>query len=91
MEPTDLLVLRHYLWEKPTDRTAVEATLTRMCVNPLQDKVDNIRAMAAEAKADFDAAVADKEKANAGSKALIKLRGELVRLYLMQQDVLNAA
>lgn len=91
VEPTDLLVLRHYLWEKPTDRTDVEATLTRMCVNPLQDKVDNIRAMAAEAKADFDAAVADKEKANAGSKALIKLRGELVRLYRMQQDVLNAA
>lgn len=91
VEPTDLLVLRHYLWEKPADRASVEATLTRMCVNPLQDKVDNIRAMAAEAKADFDATLADKEKVNAGSKALIKLRGELVRLYRMQQEVLNAA
>lgn len=91
VEPLDLLILRHYLWEKPADRAAVEATLTRMCVNPLQNKVSNICAMAAEAKDDFDTAIADTGKPNAGSKALIKLRGEFVRLYRMQQEVEAAA
>lgn len=47
--------------------------------------------MAAEAKEDFDTAVSDAEKPNAGSKALIKLRGELVRLYQMQKEVEAAA
>lgn len=91
VEPMDLLVLKHYLWEKPTDRTKVTSTLERMCINPLQDKVNNICAMAAEAKDDFDVAVADTEKTNAGSKALIKLRGELIRLYQMQKEVKAAA
>lgn len=91
VEPQDLLILKHYLWEKPTDRAKVTSALERMCINPLQDKVNNISAMAAEAKEDFDAAVADAEKPTAGSKALIKLRGELVRLYQMQKEVEAAA
>lgn len=91
VEPQDLLVLKHYLWEKPTERAGVEAALTRMCINPLQDKADNIRAMALEAKEDFDAAATDAVKPNAASKSLIKLRGELVRLYQMQQEVQAAS
>ncbi len=91
VEPQDLLILKHYLWEKPTDRSKVASALERMCINPLQDKVNNIRAMAAEAKEDFDTAVADAEKPTAGSRALIKLRGELVRLYQMQKEVEAAA
>ena len=91
VEPQDLLILKHYLWEKPSDRAKVSSALERMCMNPLQDKVNNICAMAAEAKEDFDAAVADTGKPNAGSKALIKLRGELVRLYQMQKEVEAAA
>lgn len=91
VEPQDLLILKHYLWEKPADRAKVTSALERMCINPLQDKVNNISAMAAEAKEDFDAAVADAEKPTAGSKTLIKLRGELVRLYQMQKEVEAAA
>lgn len=91
VEPQDLLVLKHYLWEKPTERAGVEAVLTRMCINPLQDKVDNIRAMALEAKEDFDTTASDTEKPNAANKALIKLRGELTRLYGMQQEVQASA
>lgn len=91
VEPQDLLVLKHYLWEKPTERAGVEAVLTRMCINPLQDKVDNIRAMALEAKEDFDTTVSDTEKPNAANKALIKLRGELTRLYGMQQEIQASA
>lgn len=91
VEPQDLLILKHYLWGKPSDRAKVASALERMCMNPLQDKVNNICAMAAEAKEDFDAAAKDAGKPNAGSKALIKLRGELVRLYQMQKEVEAAA
>ena len=91
VQPDDLLALKNYLWQKPEDRAVVEATLTRMCVNPMQDKVNNVRAMAMEAQEDFEAVRNDTSKANAGSKALIKLRGELVRLYGMQQALAAAA
>ena len=87
VEPQDLLALKNYLWQKPGDRPAVEATLERMCVNPMQDKVNSVRAMALDVQAEFDANRADTGKPNAGSKALIKLRGELVRLYGEQQKL----
>ena len=91
VESIDLLALKNYLWQKPGDRPTVEATLNRMCVNPMQDKVNGIRAMALEAQGDFDAARQDTSKPSIGTKALQKLRGELVRLYGMQQDLVNAA
>lgn len=91
VESTDLLALKNYLWQKPGDRPMVEAILNRMCVNPMQDKVNSIRAMALEAQGDFDAARKDASKPSIGTRALQKLRGELVRLYGMQQDLANAA
>ena len=81
------MALKNYLWDQPKDFPAVESTLNRMCINPMQDKVNNIRAMAMEARDEFDVARSELEKANAGSKALIKLRGELIRLYRMQQQL----
>lgn len=89
--PQDLLVLKCYLWQKPSDRAIVESTLNRLCINPLQDKVSNVRALAAEVKDAFDAALSASDKPNAGAKALIKLRGELVRLYEMQQGIAASA
>lgn len=86
VEPQDLLVLKNYLWQKPAERTVVEAELNRMCINPMQDKVNNIRGMAAEAKEEFDVA-----REQMGSKALIKLRGELLRLYGDQQKLASEA
>lgn len=91
VQAVDLLALKNYLWRKPADRTMVEATLTRMCVNPMQDKVNNIRGMAAEAHGDFETASKDTSKPDAAKKALIKLRGELVRLYGMQQELANSS
>ena len=91
VEPQDLLALKNYLWQKPSDLAAVETTLNRMCVNPMQDKVNNIRAMALDIQSEFEAAMADQSKPNAGSKALIKLRGELVRLYNDQQKLAVSA
>ena len=90
-ESRDLLALKNYLWQKPGDRAVVESALNRMCVNPMQDKVNNVRAMALDVQTEFEAAVADQSKPNAGSKALIKLRGELVRLYGTQQQFAAAA
>ena len=91
VQPDDLLALKNYLWRKPEERGVVETTLNRMCVNPMQDKVNSIRAMAVEAQADFESARGDASRPNAGSKALIKLRGELIRLYEMQQSIAGAA
>lgn len=48
--------------ENISDRAVVEATLNRMCVNLMQDKVNGIRAMAVEAQGDFDAARQDTSK-----------------------------
>ena len=91
VESQDLLALKNYLWQKPGDRAVVEAALNRMCVNPMQDKVNNVRAMALDVQTEFEAAAADQSKPNAGSKALIKLRGELVRLYGEQQKLAASA
>ena len=91
VEARDLLALKNYLWQLPEHRAAVEATLERMCVNPMQDKVNSIRSMAAQSQEEFEEARADTGLKNAGIKALTKLRAELVRLYRMQQELLSAA
>ena len=84
VETTDLLALKCYLWEKPEDIPAIEATLNRMCVNPLQEKVNGIRAVAKEV---FD----DLEKADAAKleprKSFRKFRSELVRVYGLYTDL----
>ena len=87
VESTDLLALKNYLWRLPGDRAMVESTLQRMCVNPMLDKANDIRAMAMEARDEYEAARSDQGKANAANKALIKLRGELLRLFGMQQKL----
>lgn len=69
----------------------MENTLTRMCVNPMENKVNNIRAMALEAHTEFDATRNDPAKKNADIKALNKLRGDLTQLYEMQQALASAA
>lgn len=89
--PKDLLVLKCYLWQKPGDRPLIESVLNRLCINPLQDKVNNIRLMSLEVKNEFEGAVSDPESPKTGSKALNKLRGELIRLYRMYQELMPAA
>lgn len=91
VQPDDLLALKNYLWQKPEERAVVENTLTRMCVNPMQDKVNSVRGMAMDVQNDFEAVVAAQNDSKTVSKALIKLRGELVRLYGMQQSLAASA
>ena len=85
--PKDMLILKCYLWEKPGDRPLVESVLNRLCVNPMQDKVNDVRAMAAEVEEEFNAERSGTAQNRSGSRALIKLRGELVRLYARQQEL----
>ena len=91
VESTDLLALKHYLWHLPADRTTVESTLQRMCVNPMLDKVNDVRSMAVEAKDEYEAARSDESRPGAANRALVKLRGELLRLFEMQKKLESEA
>ena len=88
VQSTDLLALKNYLWYKPTDIPQIEATLTRMCVNPMQDKVNDLRAMAQgvvdELNASTDAGVEP-------IKAFRKFRTEMVRVYKLYADLAKKA
>lgn len=88
---TDLLVLRNYFWQQPSDREFVNRTLERLCVNPMQEKVNDVLAMAKDAKDGFDAACDAAENARTKQSALRKFRGELVRLYRMQTEMAAGA
>ena len=84
VQASDLLALKNYLWNKPSDIPLVETTLTRMCLNPLQDKANDIRAAAKEVQDELEASAA------AGvdmKKAFRKYRTELVRVYLLYRDL----
>ena len=87
VESSDLLALKNYLWRLPADREKVENVVNRLCVNPMLDKVNNIRGMALESQEVFDASRGDGSKADVSRKALIKLRSELTRLYQMQCEL----
>lgn len=88
VQTSDLLALKNYLWEKPSEIVLVETTLTRMCLNPLQDKADDIRAAAREVQEELDAS------AEAGvdmKKAFRKYRTELVRVYRLYRELAEKA
>ena len=87
VESTDLLALKHYLWHLPADRGTVESTLQRMCVNPMQDKVNDVRSMAMEARDEYESARSDESRPGAANRALVKLRRELLRLFEMQKKL----
>ena len=84
VESTDLLALKNYLWYKPADIPQVEATLTRMCVNPMQDKVNDIWGMAREISDELDASTQNGAEPR---KAFRKFRTELVRVYRLYKDL----
>ena len=88
VQSPDLLALKNYLWSKPSEIPLVETTLTRMCLNPLQDKVNDIRAAAREVQEELDAS------AGAGvdmKKAFRKYRAELVRVYRLYRELTEKA
>ncbi|MBQ9720344.1 MAG: AAA family ATPase, partial [Oscillospiraceae bacterium] len=88
VESTDLLALKNYLWYKPADMPMVEMTLTRMCVNPMQDKVNDVRAAAKEV---IDELNASTEAGADARKAFRKFRSEILRVYQLYTDLAGKA
>jgi MoxR-like ATPase len=81
---TDLLVLKNYLWTTPEEITVIEQTLERLCVNPMQDKLREIEAIAKDTYDDF---FDNKDNRN----ALKKFRSEMVKVYDMATEQLAKA
>ena len=84
VESVDLMALKCYLWQKPADIPVVEAALSRMCANPLQAKINDIRMTAKEIRQEMD----DSEEAGVNpAKAFRKFRSELLRIYRLYTDL----
>ena len=77
VEAKDLLILRHYLWTSPEERTVINGLLERKCINPLKDALDEIIKMGVESYADFEDTALNGETA----KRIGKMRNEFLDLY----------
>ena len=87
VEPSDLLILRHYLWTNPDERAAISQLLERKCVNPLKDALDDLVKMAVESYSDFEGAADSADTA----KRIGKLRNEYITLYEVVNGLLSKA
>ena len=88
VQSEDLLALKNYLWYKPADIPTVEATLTRMCVNPMQDKVNDLWWTAQGVSEELN------ESVNGGvepRKAFRKFRTEMIRVYGLYSELAGKA
>jgi MoxR-like ATPase len=85
-EPRDLLILRHYLWTEPGERTTVNATLERLCVNPLKTTLDGLLQMALESFTDFG-----QSSGTDATRRIGKLRGEYIGLYEKLAELFSCA
>lgn len=82
VEPSDLTILRHYLWTMPEERTIIQTMLERMCNDPLKDRLDSILTSALESREDFD------NSADApAARRIGKLRDEFLMLYEQVKDL----
>jgi len=77
VEASDLLILRHYLWTSPDERTVINQLLERKCINPLKDALDELVKMAVESFSDFEDTSAGVDTA----KRIGKLRNEYITLF----------
>ena len=84
VQSADLLALKNYLWNKPSDIPLVETTLTRMCLNPLQDKVNDLLAMAKDIRDELTVTTANSVETR---KAFRKYRSELLRVYKLYREL----
>lgn len=84
VQSADLLALKNYLWNKPSDIPLVETTLTRMCLHPLQDKVNDLLAMAKDIRDELESSLANGVETR---KVFRKYRSELFRVYKLYQEL----
>lgn len=76
VQPSDLTVLKNYLWTAVEEISVIQKVLEDYCINPLKEKLKEIESLSCDSYNDFN----DNVGVNA-TKAIIKLRGELIRLY----------
>jgi len=79
VQEADLDVLKFYFWTKPEEIPVIQQVLDKLCVNPLQEELNEILSMADEISQGFNASIAANPRNS--TKAMNKLRGELKRLY----------
>ena len=82
VEPQDLIILRHYLWTVPEERSAIQDTLERMCSDPISERMNNILLSALESLTDFEDAAEAPPVRRIG-----KLREEYLRLYEQLEQI----
>ncbi|OQB11871.1 MAG: ATPase RavA [Firmicutes bacterium ADurb.Bin193] len=81
----DLLVLKNYFWNEPSEIPTVGRTLTDICENPIGAEVEKYLAMAYESMAEMEA---DMQADSENLKPYVKFSKELLRIYI---DVTNLA
>lgn len=84
VQNTDLSVMKYYLWTKPEEIPVIQKVLDKFCLSPLHEELKTIISLADESSKDFDANVNTNP-----TGAMIKLRGELVRIYRMLMKAEN--
>ena len=82
VKSVDLMILKNYLWTAVEEISVIQQVLERLCENPLQEKLNGISVLARDSYDEFiDNVVVSP------TKSLIKLRGELLRLYEMVMQI----
>lgn len=74
VEPKDMMILKNYLWNKPEEISIIVETLTRLCENPVGDRINELTAKAFTLRDAFNTA-SDKKR------ALISFKSELLGVY----------
>lgn len=86
VKPKDLLVLKNYFWNDPSQIPIVEKILQDICENPIGSQAQKLVEMARESFSDFNNFVAEQERGDdAVEKQILKLymksSKEFVRIY----------
>lgn len=80
VQPNDLLALKNYLWNEPAEIEKVEATLRKLCDNPMRARMEELISRAKDVYSEFENVPKD-DKTHAKAHALAKLRVEYAKLY----------
>lgn len=81
---SDLLILKNYLWTVPEEIITIEQTLERICINPMDEKLEEIHDTSKTVYDDFLNNVSNRN-------AIKKFRSEMVKVYEMALDLLSKA
>lgn len=94
VKPQDLLVLKNYFWNEPSQIPTVGKILTDICENPIGAKTQELVEMANESFSELNDYATGKDSGNADFekqilKIYMKVNKELVRIYSALADLKN--